>query len=140
MNAVEVLWHPLFRRWFEDLLEESPEIAGEIMALLAALEEHGTELGDPESHPVVTSGCRLRALRRTPPTDATPYAVDPPVLRVLYGFVADQGRLKAVALYGGDKTTLRNRWYPPAVLEAERRLVAMCGRMGWEIRRLTIST
>lgn len=108
------------------------------MALLTALEEYGTDLGDPESHPVVTSQCRLRALRRTPPTTATPYADGPPVIRVLYGFVADDRGLRAVVLLGGDKTSLGSQWYPPAIQEAERRLITLSARCGWRIRRLTI--
>lgn len=137
---MEVVWHPLFGRWFHALLEATEEAAGDVMALLTALENHGTALGDPESHPVVTSQCRLRALRRTPPTTVTPHATRPPVIRVLYGFASNGSELEAVVLHGGDKTTLGSRWYPPAVLEAERRLVTYCGRMGWTIRRVNIPT
>lgn len=71
--VVEVVYHPYFLEWFE-------------------LAVHGRELGDPESHPVVTSQLGLRALRRTPPTGVTPYAEGPPVIRILYGFVAPAAR------------------------------------------------
>lgn len=132
---MELVYHPLFDRWYELLLKADIEVAGDVMALFTALEEHGLDLGDPESHPVVTSTLGLRALRRTPPTDVTPYATDPPVLRVLYGFAAPpKGRVRAVVLFGGDKTELRSRWYPSATAEAERRLVGWCGQMGWDLR------
>ncbi|MDA8358039.1 MAG: hypothetical protein M0Z95_17505 [Actinomycetota bacterium] len=137
---MEVEWHPLFRRWFVDLCRATEEVAGDVMALLTALEQSGTALGDPESHPVVTSPSRLRALRRTPPTKETPYATTPPMIRVLYGFVTDSAQLRAVALLGGDKTELGSRWYPPNVAEAERRLVTLSGRRGWSIRKLHIPT
>jgi len=78
-----------------DLCKATEEVAGDVMALLTALEQSGTALGDPESHPVVTSPSRLRALRRTPPTKETPYATTPPMIRVLYGFVTDSAQLKA---------------------------------------------
>lgn len=110
------------------------EVAGEIQALIDALERHGRALGDPESHPVGTSKQGLRALRRTPPTDVTPYAEDPPVIRVLYGFVdKGGGQLAAVLLLGGDKTKLQNDWYPKNVAEAERRLTILAGRNAWRI-------
>ncbi len=132
---MELVYHPVFDRWYQQLLKDHAEVAGDVMALLTALEEHGLDLGDPESHPVVTSRLGLRALRRTPPTDVTPYATEPPVLRVLYGFAAPpRDRVKAVVLFGGDKTELGSRWYPSAVAEAERRLVEWCGRLGWDVR------
>lgn len=137
---MEIEWHPLFRRWFEELCKTTDEIAADVMALLNALEQYGTALGDPESHPVVTSQCRLRSLRRTPPTEVTPHATTPPVIRVLYGFVDDGAQIKAVALLAGDKTISKSRWYPPAVQEAERRLVSLSGRKGWTIRKLYVPT
>jgi hypothetical protein len=82
---VEVVYHPYFLEWFEELVDVDVEVAGEIHALIDALAAHGRELGDPESHPVVTSRLGLRALRRTPPTGVTPYTQGPPVIRVLYG-------------------------------------------------------
>lgn len=72
------------------------------------------------------------------PTKEVPYATGPPVIRVLYGFVTAGSELRAVVLLGGDKTVLRSRWYPPAVAEAERRLVDLSGRKGWTIRKLHI--
>lgn len=134
---VEVVYHPLFEEWYAHLFETDQDSAAEIMALLTALEEHGTDLGDPESHPVVTSDRKLRALRRTPPTDVTPYATEPPVLRVLYGFASPpEGGMKAVVLFGGDKTVAGNRWYPTAVAEAERRLGDLCRRRHWRLLQL----
>lgn len=81
--VVEVIYHPYFLEWFEELVDVNIEVAGEIQALIDALAAHGRDLGDPESHPVVTSRLGLRALRRTPPTSVTPYAEEPPVMRVL---------------------------------------------------------
>lgn len=116
------------------LVQSDVEVGGEVQALIDALEEHGTALGDPESHAVVTSSLGLRTLRRTPPTTPTPYSTGPPVLRVLYGFAAPPVQpLKAVLLLGGDKTTLGSRWYPPAISEAERRLIVMTGQLGWRV-------
>jgi len=84
---VEVRYHPLFERWLAELAEADEEILGEVMALLTALETHGRDLDDErreESHPVVTSRYDIHALRRTPPSEAAPYADRPPVLRILY--------------------------------------------------------
>ncbi|MDQ2727953.1 MAG: hypothetical protein M3Y91_08860 [Actinomycetota bacterium] len=129
---MELAYHPGFVRWFAQLADVDIEIAGEVQALVDALSEHGLDLGDPESHPVVTSSMGLRALRRTPPTAQTPYAIGPPVLRILYGFAAPPAEpLRAVLLFGGDKTRLGSRWYPPAVAEAERRLTILAGQLRW---------
>jgi hypothetical protein len=131
---VEVVQHPAFTEWMTKLVEADVEVGGEVQALIDALEEHGTALGDPESHPVVTSPLGLRTLRRTPPTTTTPYSTGPPVLRVLYGFAAPPAQpLNAVLLLGGDKTTLGSTWYPPAISEAERRLIVMTGQLGWHV-------
>ena len=84
---MEVRYHPLFERWLAELAEADEEILGEVMALLTALETHGRDLDDErreESHPVVTSRYDIHALRRTPPSEAAPYADRPPVLRILY--------------------------------------------------------
>jgi hypothetical protein len=107
---VELAYHPLFTTWLEEVAEETPTIAAEIQALIDSLEAHGFDLGDPESHPVVTSRLGLRVLRRTPPTPATPDAKDPP-----------RSQIRAVLLIGGDKT------------EAERRLTILAGQRGWKI-------
>lgn len=133
---MEVVYHPHFLAWFEKLVDVDIGVAGEIQALIDALGAHGRDLGDPESHPVVTSRLGLRALRRTPPTTVTPYAEGPPVIRVLYGLVApDRGDVRAVLLLGGDKTALGNRWYPTNLAEAERRLTIVAGRQHWRIVR-----
>jgi hypothetical protein len=130
VHPVEVRYHPLFERWLIELAEADEEIFGEVMALLTALEDHGRDLDDEnreESHPVVTSRYDMHALRRTPPSEATPYAVGPPVLRILYAICrTDSGDERAVVLLGGDKTTHGNHWYPVHVNEAEARLDNYC--------------
>lgn len=107
---MEVRYHPLFERWLAELAEADEEIFGEVMALLTALETHGRDLDDErreESHPVVTSRYDMHALRRTPPSEAAPYADRPPVLRILYAFcrTSDRGEV-AVVLLGGDRPPL----------------------------------
>lgn len=127
---MDVRYHPLFERWLEQLAEANEEVFGEVMALLIALEEHGRDLEDggcDESHPIVTARSDLHALRRTPPTQSTPYATDPPVLRIIYGYCrSSHGVEVAVVLVGGDKTTLGSHWYPPHIAEAEIRLDQYC--------------
>jgi len=122
---MEVRYHPLFERWLLELAEADEEIFGEVMALLTALETHGRDLDDErreESHPVVTSRFDMHALRRTPPSEAAPYADRPPVLRILYAVCTDSTGETAVVLLGGDKTALGNTWYRTNVTEAEVRL------------------
>ncbi len=127
---MEIRYHPLLERWLVELAEADEEIFGEVMALLTALEEHGRDLDDEtreESHPVVTSRYDMHALRRTPPSEATPYAVGPPVLRILYAVCRTaSGHERAVVLLGGDKAALGNRWYPVNVNEAQARLDNYC--------------
>jgi hypothetical protein len=127
---MEVSYHPLFQRWLVELAEADEEIFGEVMALLTALETHGRDLHDEsreESHPIVTSRYDLHALRRTPPSEAAPYADAPPVLRILYCVCrAGCGSEEAVILLGGDKTTLGSGWYPPNLAQAEHRLEQYC--------------
>ncbi len=134
MSFGDLTYHPLFVEWFTTLMDDDIEVGGEVQALLDALERHGPALGDPEVHPVVTSRLGLRALRRTPPTGVTPYADGAPVLRVLYGFArAPQAPIRAVVLLGGDKTGRGSKWYPPAVAEAESRLVTLANQRRWEV-------
>lgn len=127
---MEVRYHPLFEHWLTELAAAEEEIFGEVMALLNALESYGRDLDDEtreESHPVVTSRYDLHALRRTPPTDSTPYATTPPVLRILYAVCqSTDGAEVALVLLGGDKTALSNAWYPANVGEAESRLDQYC--------------
>jgi hypothetical protein len=79
--------------------------------------------------PIVTSRYDLHALRRTPPTDITPFADGPPVIRIIYAYCRrSTGETVAVILFGGDKATLANRWYPPSLVEAERRLLVFSGK------------
>ncbi len=125
-------YHPLFERWLWALAEADEETFGEVMALLTALELHGRDLDDErreESHPVVTSRFDMHALRRTPPSEAAPYADAPPVLRILYVICrTGSDEEAAIVLLGGDKTTLGSQWYPPHVTEAELRLEQYCRR------------
>lgn len=134
VDDVEVSHHPLFTRWLTDLAETVPTVAAEVQALIDALERHGLDLGDPTAHPIVTSTPQLWALRRTPPAPDIPHATSPPVIRILYGYAQPPGQpARAILLYGGDKTELGNRWYPPAIAEAERRLTILTGQRGWRI-------
>jgi hypothetical protein len=130
VHVVEVRYHPLFERWLAELADTDEEVFGEVMALLTALESHGRDLDDEsreESHPVVTSRYDMHTLRRTPPSEAAPYAVGPPVLRILYAICRTFGRAEvAVVLLGGDKTALGNNWYPVNLNEAEARLDSYC--------------
>lgn len=123
--------HPYFAAQFEALCsdEDQLEVAGEITALLDALERHGHEIegeapGDP-SHPIVISRLRTFALRRTPPTDYTPHADAPPVIRIAYVWFIDESSREevAVVMLMGDKTALGNDWYPSKVNDIENRLV-----------------
>ncbi len=99
------------------------DLFGDVTALLNALEEfgHGIEEDnhhpDAISHPIVTSRFHTFALRRTPPTTATPHADGPPVLRIPYVWFVDQvtGEEIAVVMLMGDKTISGNDWYPGAV-------------------------
>ena len=123
---MDVRYHPLFEQWLVELADADEEVFGEVLALLTALEQHGRDLED-ESHPIVTARYDLHALRRTPPTQSTPYATLPPVLRIVYGYCRmGSGGEVALALLGGDKTTLGNRWYPPNIDEAQQRLDHYC--------------
>ncbi len=131
---MEVFLHPLFNRWLQSLADHEEdegidwwEVTAEIAALLIALETHGRGLGDPECHEVVSARYDIHALRRTPPTETTPYADAAPVLCILFGYVADDaGHEAAVVLIGGDKTALGSRWYPPHVQQAQDRLDQWC--------------
>ena len=121
---MKVAHHPQFTAWL-DRQSDDLNIYGELFALLGALETLG-EARLIGHHPVVTSPY-LYALRRTPPTMTTPYATQPPVIRILFGFTINDerdtaGRPSAVMLVGGDKTRLGNLWYPPNIGEAHRRL------------------
>lgn len=102
VHLVEICYHPLFRQWLVELAEADEEIFGEVMALLTALEQHGRDLHHEdreETHPVVTSRCDMHALRRTPPSEAAPYAMGPPVLRILYAICrTDSNDERAVVL------------------------------------------
>ncbi len=123
---MEVQLHPLFKSWLNELADDL-EVLVEVMALINALEKHGRDLGDPESHPVSTASYDLHALRRFPPTETTPYAEGPPVLRILFGYVQDNsGNELAVVTLGGDKTELGNRWYQANVTQAQDRLDQWC--------------
>jgi hypothetical protein len=126
-----VEFHSYFAAQFEALCEDEDqsEVAGEITALLDALERHGHDVeggtpGDP-SHPIVISRLRTFALRRTPPTNYTPYADRPPVIRIAYVWFNDRSTNEefAVVILMGDKTQLGNNWYPSKVNAIESTLV-----------------
>ncbi len=130
---MEVRLHPLFRCWLDQLVDQEAgdvdwfEVYVEVMALIAALGEFGRGLGDPESHPVVSAGYDLHALRRTPPTVTMPYADGPPVLRILYGFVTnDDGDEIAVVAIAGDKAALGTAWYQTNLNRAQDRIDQWC--------------
>ena len=126
---MEVVFYPNVDSWLATVEALDFDIYAEILALIDAVQTFGRVLGDPESHPVVTSKFDMHALRRTPPSTATPYADGPPVIRVLYAFCRRaSGEQVAVVLIGGDKTNLGNRWYPPNIAEAERRLLIYSGQ------------
>lgn len=115
--------HPQFVAWITGYTGDL-DLFGELVALMSALETLGTAIftGHDECHPVVTSPY-LHALRRTPPTETTPYATRPPVIRMLFAVVTTPDNTpSAVMLVGGDKTTLGNLWYPPHVAQAHQRL------------------
>ena len=125
-----VEYHPVFAEQFTALCDnpEGAEIAGEVSALLNALEDHGHELegdaADDPSHPIVSSRFHMYALRRTPPTTYTPYADAPPIVRIPYVWFDDpNGDELAVVMLMGDKTSLGNLWYPTRVNEIENRLI-----------------
>ncbi len=131
MGVPRVEFHPFFAAQFEAVCsdEDQLEIAGEIAALLDALERHGHDIegevpSDP-SHPIVISRFRTFALRRTPPTKYTPYADQPPVIRIAYVWFTDDSKREelAVVMLMGDKTTLGNNWYPSKINTIENTLV-----------------
>ncbi|WP_420433481.1 hypothetical protein [Candidatus Poriferisocius sp.] len=126
---MEVRQHPLFADWLRSLAGTAQlhEVFGEVMALINALENCGRELEGDESHPVSSTHYDLHALRRNPPTQTTPYADGPPVLRLLYGYVRHHtGHEIAVLAKGGDKTLLGNDWYPANITQAEVRIDQWC--------------
>lgn len=128
---MRVEFHPTFASQYEQLCqnEDAAEVAGEVTMLLDALEEHGHDIegesADDPSHPVVTSRFQMFALRRTPPTTYTPYADEPPVIRVPYVWFVDAetGQELAVVMLMGDKTTQGNHWYPKQVESIETLLI-----------------
>ena len=125
-----VEYHPAFAAVYEPLcLEKAIDIAGEVTALLTALEDYGHDIEgeQPEdaSHPIVISRYHLFALRRTPPTVYTPYADAPPVIRAPYVWFADAeaGDEVAVVMLMEDKRPLGNQWYPKTVARTEGRMI-----------------
>ena len=87
---------------------------------------HGIEGYQTEdaSHPIVTSRFQMFALRRTPPTVHTPYADEPPVLRIPYVWFdrAERGEVAVVMLIG-DKTKRGSDWYPSTVRQIEGTMI-----------------
>lgn len=127
----DVQFHPEFARQFEELCQDPTmaEVAGEVSQLIDALATYGHDIEgeheDDASHPVVSARVRMFALRRTPPTEYTPYADAPPVLRVPYVWFidGDSGMEVAVVMFIGDKSALRNAWYPAAIAKVEGQLI-----------------
>ena len=135
----EVRYHPEFVRQLKDLASKAEsehwlmELLGEVMALLRALEDHGHDIEGYQpadaSHPIVTSRFRAFALRRTPPTVHTPYAEDPPILRIPYvWFDRADGSEVAVVMFIGDKTQRGREWYPWAVRRIEETMIGQWHR------------
>lgn len=128
---VRVEFHPEFAQQYEQLCadEANLEIAGEVTQLIDTLETYGHEIEgdatDDPSHPIVISRLSMFALRRTPPTSYTPYATDPPVIRIPYVWFIDTTTQQelAVVMLMGDKTRLQNQWYPTKVQHIETKLV-----------------
>lgn len=128
---VRVEFHPEFSSQYKQLCmdETHMEIAGEVTQLLNALEQHGHDIegeaSEDPSHPIVTSRLKTFALRRTPPTNFTPHAQRPPVIRIPYVWFIDTETNEelAVVMLMGDKTALKNYWYPTKVKDIEDRLV-----------------
>ncbi len=135
--AILLEFHPTFAAQYEALskLAETSEphweLFADLTALINSLEDHGHGVEednhhpDAISHPIVTSRFSTFALRRTPPTAATPYATNPPVLRVPYVWFHDtatDGEL-AVVMLAGDKTRLGNDWYPGIVQQIDNNMV-----------------
>lgn len=129
---MEIIYHPAFTAWIDDLFKWDVEIAGEVQSLIDSLERKDIELGDPESKRIASTSKDLRELRRVPATATTPYAIDPPVLGVLYGFVVKgDNTVAAVSLIGGDKTDRGDAWYPLNIAEAERRFDLLAKSNQW---------
>jgi hypothetical protein len=107
---VRVEFHPTFASQYERLCQDE-------------------DAADDPSHPIVTSRLQTFALRRTPPTTRTPYAVKPPVIRIPYVWFLDTETHEelAVVMLMGDKTTQGNHWYPKQVEVIETLLVP-----GWQ--------
>ena len=127
---MEIRYEPGFDLWLNQLAQDEAhhDVYADIAALLSALETYGHDLIEPESKPIAQSRF-LHELRRTPPSDAAPFADQPPVIRILYAFCrTSTGETIAVVLFGGDKTDLGNAWYPPSIMNAETRLTSRCGR------------
>ncbi|MCP4961702.1 MAG: hypothetical protein GY925_20850 [Actinomycetia bacterium] len=129
-----MLYHPKFASQYEALASRAEgsddlmELFGEISALLRALEDFGHDIEgdqpDDASHPIVISRFATYALRRTPPTNFTPYAYAPPVLRIPYvWFDQTGGNEIAVVMLAGDKAGLGYDWYPGIVNQIEGTMI-----------------
>lgn len=101
------------------------EAWADVMALVNALESKGRLLSNEEVDEchAIRSSEFLYALRRSPPTAITPFATEPPVLRVMFAYTVDKsGVERAIILHVGDKATRGNDWCPGARSTAEARL------------------
>lgn len=124
--------HSYFVSQLEELATEDPELLGEILALVTALEDFGHEIEgeqteDP-SHPVITANVQAFALRRNPPTKFTPYATNLPRIRVPYVWFdvdTDEGpeEVAVVMMMMGDKSEKGNDWYPAMLVQLNDELL-----------------
>jgi len=131
-RRIDVEFHPTFAGQFEQLSNDDDllEVAGEVMALIGALEQRGRQIeGTDVSHRIVIARTDLHTLRRTPPNEVCPYADIPPVIRIFYVWftdITDRQRGEFPVVFSmGDKSQSPNpnAWYPGQVNEIETRLI-----------------
>ncbi len=137
MPEIRIEFHPAFAQQYESLAElaatsdQALEWFSDVQSLLNALETHGhgveseNHVRSAISHPIVTSRYQTFALRRTPPTAATPTSIGPPILRVPYVWFNDETLRQplAVVMLIGDKSKLGNDWYPQIVQRIDNSMI-----------------
>lgn len=130
----QVRYHPDFEGQIRRLAQHAEQddllsdVFGEVSALLQALEDHGRAIEGDEphdaSHRVMSSRYELFALRRTPATTVTPYALGEPVVRIMYSWCEEaDGAESAVVWLMGDKTELGNDRYRGVVPRIEGTMI-----------------
>jgi hypothetical protein len=105
MSTWEVEYTDEFGDWWEQLTPEQQEA---LAARVALLEQHGPALRRPYVGEI--SGSDFDPTMKELKCDEGGH------LRILFMF---DPRRVAILLWGGDKTGLWNRWYPPAILKAD---------------------